>query len=121
MRAQSLRDAGADSTNGREWRVPEGEESSPQSRHTTRIVNTRIVRRLKSRHHLKVTLGCESSRNNMLLAAGILLVGFFRHSVCSFFYLTLANGTITLSHYLGPKCIAIFIRRQSGIHRTRDI
>ena len=76
MRAQSLRDAGADSTNGREWRVPEGEESSPQSRHTTRIVNTRIVRRLKSRHHLKVTLGCESSRNNMLLAAGILLVGF---------------------------------------------
>ena len=44
VRAQSLRDAGADSTNGRESRDPEG-ESSPQSRHTTRIVNTRIVRR----------------------------------------------------------------------------
>ena len=45
MRAQSLRDAGADSTDGRESRDPEGEESSPQSRHTTQIVNTRIVRR----------------------------------------------------------------------------
>ena len=54
-----------------------------------------------------------------MLLLGIVLVGV--SYVCSSFYLTLANGTITFSHYLGPKCIAIFTQCQSGILRTHDI
>ena len=58
----------------------------------------------------------------MLLLGGIVLVGVSSdNNVCSSFYLTLANGTITFSHYLGPKCIAIFTQCLSGILRTHDI
>ena len=113
-------DAGTgDSSNGRERKGPGGRSGDSQSRLTTRAVNTE-EQKAEWDSSPDIWKWHKDVRSGNMLLAGILLVGFFGQ--CLFFsYLTLANGTITFSHYLSPKCITIFTRRQSGILRTHDI
>ena len=113
-------DAGTgDSSNGRERKGPGGRSGDSQSRLTTLAVN-REEQKAEWDSSPDIWKWHKDVRSGNMLLAGILLVGFLGQ--CLFFsYLTLANGTITFSHYLSPKCITIFTRRQSGILRTHDI
>ena len=88
-----------------------GWNSESQSGDTTRSGNTRL------RSYSEAT--CEKTKQ---YAADRRFIGKFSvlsTQYCLLFLLLLftllANDTITLSHYLGPQCIAIFIRRQVSI------